>query len=135
MARLIDASVFIELERRGELIEALDRMVSGEPFALGSITASELLFGVHRTVTDLQRQRRSEFVETVLSRVPVLPFDLEAARTLARISAELTITGQSIGTFDLIVAATALARDYDVVTHNLRHFERIPGLVVHHPRG
>ena len=131
MARLIDSSVFIELERRGGSLSALAGVIPREPFALASITAAELVIGVHRSVTAQQRLRRLDFVEKVLGRVPVLPFDLEVARTHARLSAELTAAGQSIGPNDLQIAATALTRGYEVLTHNLRHFARVPGLVVH----
>ena len=133
MARLIDSSVFIELERRGGSLSALEAVIPNEPFALASITASELLVGVHRSVTAQQRRRRLDFVETVLSRVPVLPLDLATARTHARLTADLTAAGQPIGPNDLLTAATALTRGYEVLSHNLRHFARVPGLVVHPP--
>jgi len=46
MARLIDTSVFIDLARWGESVRVLDTIFQGEPFALASITASELLVGI-----------------------------------------------------------------------------------------
>jgi len=38
--------------------------------------------------------------------------------------------GQPVGTHDLLIAATALALDYGVLTADIRDFERIPGLRV-----
>jgi predicted nucleic acid-binding protein len=35
---------------------------------------------------------------------------------------------------DLIIAATALTYDYELLTDNVRHFERINGLAVRQPR-
>jgi tRNA(fMet)-specific endonuclease VapC len=46
------------------------------------------------------------------------------------LAARLTRTGQPIGQSDLMIAATAVAHNYGVVTHNVRHFERVPGLSV-----
>ena len=43
----------------------------------------------------------------------------------------LTATGRRIPTSDLLIAATALSRDDDLVTGDTRHFGRVPGLVVH----
>jgi hypothetical protein len=43
MARLIDSSALITLERRGLSIEAINRLVPYEPGAIASITASEWL--------------------------------------------------------------------------------------------
>ena len=130
MARLIDSSVFIELERRGGSLSALDAILLGEQLALASITASELLVGVHRSAVEQHRRRRLHFVENVLSQVPVLSFDLEAARIHAQLAAKLATVGQPIGLNDLLIAAIAMAQGYSVLTHNLRHFERVPGLVV-----
>jgi predicted nucleic acid-binding protein len=133
MARLIDTSVFIHLLRRGDSIRVLDANLQGEPFALASITASELLVGVYRSDPGRHRERQLNFVETLLRDAPVLAFDLDIARTHAQLAAGLAATGQSIGSNDLLIAATALTRGYSVLTHNLRHFERVPGLVVNAP--
>ena len=133
MARLIDSSALISLERRGLASEALATVVPAEPAAIASITASELLAGVLRAAPSERRRRREAFVETVLARLPVLPFDLPVARVHARLSAELAAAGQPIGPNDLLIAATALAYDYPVLTENPRDFERVPGLVVHQP--
>ncbi len=129
MARLIDSSVFIDLERRGGTIGDLDAILLGEPFALASITASELLVGVHRADAGRRRGRRLNFVEKVLSEVPVVIFDLVTARTHARIAADLAAAGLPNGSNDLLIAATAIARGYSVLTFNMREFQRVPGLV------
>jgi tRNA(fMet)-specific endonuclease VapC len=133
MARLIDSSVFIAMERRGNHLEALVPLAGTEPFALASITASELLVGVERSTSERRQTRRRVFVESVLSQVPIISFDLKIARTHARLYAELAMSGQSIERHDLIIAATALTLGYEVLTYNLRHFKRVPGLVVAKP--
>jgi tRNA(fMet)-specific endonuclease VapC len=133
MAQLVDSSVFIALERRRESLAALAAVAPAEPLALASITASELLAGVHRADTEARRLHRQGFVETILAQVPVLPFDLAAARTHARIWADLAAIGQPIGAHDLLIAATALAYGHAVLTQNLREFQRVPGLTVREP--
>lgn len=97
--------------------------------AIASITASELLHGVHRA-TEERRARREAFVEAVLAAFPSLPFNLLAARTHARLWAGLASTGADIGAHDRIVAATAMSIGWRVGSANTRHFERIPGLTV-----
>ena len=133
MARLIDSSALITLERQGLSIEAINRLVPYEAGAIASITASELLVGVHRASTVERQRMREAFVEEVLAHLPVLPFDLPVARTHAWISADLAAAGQTIGVNDLLIAATALTHGHSVLTENLRDFERVPGLVVHRP--
>ena len=131
MARLIDTSVIIELERRGRPAEFLSVLAAAEPLALSSITAAELLMGVERADSITRRQQRSAFVESALGIVPVLPFDLLVARVHARVGALMLVSGQPIGSNDLLIAATALTYGMSVLTENLRDFQRVPGLTVH----
>ena len=133
MAQLIDASVFIALERRGQDPLTPTTTASDDRVGIAAITASELLVGVHRADSPQRRLRREAFVETILERIPVLPFDLRVARSHAQILAQLAATGQLIGANDLLIAATALSYGYSVLTDNLREFHRVPGLVVRQP--
>ncbi len=133
MARLIDTSALITLERRRLPIDAIYQIVPAESGAIASITASELLAGIHQAQPSVRRDRREAFVETVLAILPVLPFDLRAARIHARVGAQLLEIGQPIDSNDLLIAATALAHGLPVLTENLRDFERVPGLTVDRP--
>jgi len=133
MGLLIDSSVFIALERRGQRLSALAKAVPNEPVALASITASELLVGVHRAGSPARRLRREAFVEGILEAIPVLPFDMRVARVHARLSALLGAAGQPVGAHDLLIGATALAHGYTVLTENMRDFQRLSELVVRQP--
>ena len=89
MGLLIDSSVLIAAERGTlDLNEKLGKELDN-PFALAAISASELLHGVHRATNVNQRARRQAFVEQVLSALPVIPFDLVAARLHAELWARL----------------------------------------------
>lgn len=130
MGELIDSSVLIALERRERSVGWLQAQFPDVSYAVAAITASELLVGVYLGRPVERRVRREAFFEEIVRRVPVLPFDLRVARLHAEISAQLRAAGQLIGAHDLLIAATALAHGYAVVTANLREFERVPGLVV-----
>jgi tRNA(fMet)-specific endonuclease VapC len=129
---LIDSTVLVSLERRRLSPSAL-RVGDDEPWALSAVTVSELLFGLERAATDDQRRRRQSFVNAALAALPVLPFDLTVARVHAHIWADLLSRGERVGAHDFMIAATALAYDYAVLTDNLREFRRIPGLTVRAP--
>lgn len=133
MAQLIDSSVFIAFERRGLSLDQLPNVAQDTEAALSSITASELLVGVFRSDSRERREAREAFVEGVLDSFPLVPFEVEAARTHAGLSAQLAATGTKIDAHDLLIAATALAFGYGVLTENQRDFERVPGLVVRQP--
>lgn len=125
MALLIDTSVLVELDRSQA---ALPSELEDEGVFLSAISASELLHGVHRASTGARRARREAFVEHILDLVPVLPFDLDAARVHASIWVELARRGAMIGAHDLIIAATAVRHDLAIVTRNEREFSRVEGL-------
>ena len=86
------------------LLPASAGLAPDEQVAVAAITASELLVGVQRAVTDEQRARREAFVEAILDRMPVLPFDLKSARVHARLVAQLEKGGFRIGAHDLLIA-------------------------------
>ena len=125
---MIDSSFLIETERSKLGLDELLREHGEEEIAIASITASELLHGVHRAAKPAHRTRREVFVEGLLAVVPVLPFDLLTARVHASLWAQLASKGVNIGAHDLLIAATALTVGYDVVTHDKRSFPKIPGL-------
>lgn len=133
MGVLVDSGVVIDLERRNAPLSVLLESDLDESFALAAISASELLVGVLRADTHERRLRREAFVEGVLARLPVLPFDLPIARVHTDIGVRLFAAGQRIGAHDLLIAATALTHGYAVLTANLREFQRVPGLVVRQP--
>lgn len=128
MATLIDASVFIAAERGRIDLDALLAEHGEEEIALAAITASELLHGIHRATRQEHRARREAFVERLLADLPVLPFDLVAARIHARIWAQLAAKGIAVGSHDLLLAATAVAGSHKVATRDERSFGKIPGL-------
>jgi tRNA(fMet)-specific endonuclease VapC len=140
MGTILDTTVFISMERvvrtlplagaMGEVGRRLEAALGpAEGVGIASITASELLHGVHRATAE-HRPRREAFVEAVLAAFPLVSFDLLAARAHARLWASLASTGKDIGAHDRIVAATAIAAGWRVATANVRHFERVPGLDV-----
>lgn len=51
-----------------------------------------------------------------------------AIQSYARIRAQLELEGGRLDDMNLFIAATAMAGDYTLITHNSRHFSRIPGL-------
>jgi len=131
MGILIDTSVLIAAERGQLDLEPLLAGLGGEEVAMASISASELLHGVHR-MRGASRARSEVLVERLIDRLPVVDFDLATARVHAALSAELRSRGAAVGAHDLLIAATAVLLDYAVATRDLRSFPRIKGLKVLH---
>jgi len=89
--------------------------------ATTSINGFELLVGA-RTPEEAQRLR------TFLRPLPVLPFDLEAARRAADAAGDLRRQGEPLPMADLAIAGICLELEAALLTRNRRHFERIAGL-------
>jgi predicted nucleic acid-binding protein len=130
MGPIVDSSIFIAIERGRLRLEDAVRGYEVEDLSLAAVTAAELLHGVQRADSPERRQRRLEFVETVLARFAVLPFDLGAARVYADVGAQLATGGRTIGTHDLLIASVALSAGRDVLTRDQRSFPHVPGLRV-----
>jgi tRNA(fMet)-specific endonuclease VapC len=89
------------------------------------VTRSELLLGV---ALKPESHTLARVVAEFLATIPSQPWDNAAATQYARAAAHLQLAGQPIGTMDTLIAAHALALNVVLVTHNVRHFERVPGL-------
>ena len=72
-------------------------------------------------------------MSAIFDEIPIFDFDLRAARVHANIWALLVANGHTIGSHDLLIAATALSHGYAVLTDNAREFHRVPGLEVRQP--
>jgi tRNA(fMet)-specific endonuclease VapC len=97
--------------------------------AIAAITAAELLVGVELS-DSTRRQRRSAFVENVLSTIPIEPYDLDVARIHASLLAHTRRTGRPRGAHDLLIAATALTHRRTVVSADPAGFADLPGLAL-----
>ena len=75
-------------------------------------------------------QRVLDRIKDLLLEVRVLPFDESCAEQYGRLRAELIRAGVGVSGPDLLIAATAMAHGLTVVTHNTKHFDKIPGLPI-----
>lgn len=109
------------------LMDRLERTPAALQFT-SAVNLAELLYGAERS------QRRvallSAMAEHVFPHVTVLPFDEAAARTYASVRAGLERLGTPLAIPDLMIAAVSLSRDFTLVTRNVVHFARVPGLRV-----
>jgi predicted nucleic acid-binding protein len=131
---ILDSSVIIEAERKGQTVEQLLEHVKqlfGEvEIALCPVTVAELVHGVYRAKTPEVRRRRRAFIDELKRHVPVHPVTEETGEIVGQISGEQAAKGIKLDFDDLAIGAAALEQNYAVATLNLRHFEKIPGLTV-----
>ena len=128
---LLDTDILSNLLKRVPSVTLIVKLASVpvEQQFTSCITLGELLYGAYRLPT-----RKSILLEklekTLLPNLPILPFDVAAARQYGEMRAELDRNGIVLGDADIRIGAIALARGLTVVTGNIQHFQRIPGLSV-----
>jgi len=134
MGLILDSSVVIASERRGENVERLiERVVTvagDQEAALSAIGLTELIHGLYRAKTPAMRLHRQSFLDELLTDLTVYPYTKETAMLAGKLDGEQQSKGVVIPFGDLLIGATALSLGFSVLTANLRHFQKIPGLSV-----
>lgn len=93
-----------------------------------AVTVGEPYKGAYRSATP---ERYPTYIhERLLENVTVLPYDVAVARVFGQVRAELESRGRVLEDADLQIAATAIHHGLELVTGNVSHFGRVPGLVV-----
>ena len=124
---LADTNILGYFARRthASLQARMQQALEQQEIAISVITRAETRFGLALLNTN---DKRRQTIGLLLQEIPALPWTAEAADCYGDIAAHLQQTGQPIGEMDTLIAAHALMAKLPLVTHNPRHFERIPGL-------
>lgn len=130
MGVVLDTSVLIAAEKGRLDLPLLFSAIGEESVVIAAITAFELLHGVERAGAPDVQARRSRYVEWILNNIGVVAFGISEARAYARLRAQLSVQGQPIGPYDLLVAATALSLGFSLATLKQEEFNRVPGLIL-----
>ena len=93
---------------------------------ISSVTVAELQYGVVKSAAP---EKNARVLEAFLLPLEIIPFDLAAAQAYGVIRAHLERRGHPIGSMDMLIAAVAISRQCTLVTHNLREFTRVEGLL------
>ena len=86
------------------------------------IVLFELEVGIAKSVSPRKRKQQ---LQEFLSLVTLIPFDYAEAKYAADIRVKLEKKGTPIGPYDLLIAASAMAQNSTLVTHNKKEFDRV----------
>ncbi len=105
------------------------RLKELQPRGLGLsvVSAAELWEGAYFS---RDAKRSQETLEGFLSGVDILGLDEEICKRFGQLRGSMRKRGQTIGDFDLLIAATALRHNLTLLTNNRKHFEVIAGLEI-----
>lgn len=99
----------------------------GDDVAIAAITVAELRLGVS-LAKGRRQEKRARFVAAIVGAISIEPYDIDVAEAHATLLAHARRTGTPRGAHDLIIAATAVARDRQVVTLDRGGFHDLPGV-------
>lgn len=123
---LLDTNVMVRyLNPAPSPVKEKLRQQSPKALWLCDIVKAELYYGAYKSSRQVENLA---LLEKIFAEFQSLTFDGATAQCFGKIRADLHRQGQSIGPYDLQIAAIALANDLTLVTHNTREFSRIDGL-------
>jgi tRNA(fMet)-specific endonuclease VapC len=98
----------------------------GDDIGVSAITLSELEYGARRSG---RYPREISAVQKLLTPFTLYDYDaVNCAVHYGEIRHELEVLGQPIGPMDLLIAAQAKALQATLISANVKHFRRVPGL-------
>jgi predicted nucleic acid-binding protein len=131
---VLDSSIVITAERKNlpvpQLVEAIQTAYGEIELSLSPVTVAELVHGIYRARTSEVSRRRREYVDELIQLLPLQPITLQTAYLAGQIEGQEAAKGNVLPFNDLLIAAAAMEQGYAVLTENLRHFAKIPGLQV-----
>ena len=92
---------------------------------ISEISIAELLYGAAYSGSS----KHSHDVEIILESLTVAPI-YDSLPTYAATKASLRRLGQMIEEFDMLIGSSAVHHGLVMVTENIEHFERIPGIEI-----
>lgn len=121
-----DTSSYL-IKKRPDSVRRRLAQIAPEQVCISMMTYAELLYGVERSSS---QQVNHEIVLNFARHLSVKVWDEAAAEAYAKLRANLEKRGQLIGGMDMQITAHALSLQATLVTNNMRHFERVPDLVL-----
>jgi len=123
----LDTSILVALIRRDQA--AIDGLTAeaerGGTVSTTVVNLCELYSGAYGSKNP---QKELAKVQDLVSNLGLLELDAGAAKRYGELVNDATLKRAPIGDFDLIIASIALERGEKLVTRNVKHFSRVPGL-------
>lgn len=121
---LLDTDTWIEYFHRRGSVEKHIADTPAEQIYASEISIAELTYGaLHSKAVEKRLQEPKEIEKTFT----VLPIG-DWIRDYAEIRHALTCKGLTVGDFDILIAVTARRFDLTIVSHNIKHFQEMPGI-------
>ena len=127
MRYMLDTNIcsYVLRSRPASVKERFDEAGPGA-LAVSTVVLAELLYGAARHARAAAIRRE---IADLTSRLDVVPWDEEAADHYGDIRATLERNGTPLGAMDMMIAAHARSLGATLVSNDVRHFDRVEGLL------
>lgn len=123
---LLETSTCIELLRGN--VKVRQKCVEHNMLCcISAVTAIELLYGAYNAPEKYREQELTK-ARMLIDYYTIIGID-EIPETFSKEKIRLEKAGMTIEDFDLMIGTTGVTGDLIVVTHNIKHFNRIEGIV------
>jgi len=124
----LDTSVLVALLRKDRA--AIDGLTAeaerGGKVSTTTVNLCELYSGAYGSKNPQKELAR---VQDLVSNLGLFQLDAGAAKRYGELVNDAALKRAPIGDFDLIIASIALEQEEKLVTRNVKHFSRVPGLL------
>ena len=121
---VVDTSIFIDyLRKKNKENSSLFKLPDKKVLYVSVITVFELFLGA-------TNEQKWQDVVLLTNDLNILPVTVDISKKAAKIFQDLKKRNKIIDFRDILIGATAITNNLPVVTHNIKHFERITGLEI-----
>ncbi|MFN3235102.1 MAG: type II toxin-antitoxin system VapC family toxin [Gammaproteobacteria bacterium] len=126
MKYLLDTCCVSDFIKGNELTLKKIKEMKPSDLSISSISVMEIHDGL---MLNIERARKIKTViEDFLGAITVIPFNAQEAQYAGEIRAYLKNEAAPVGSYDILIAGTAISHDLVLVTSNEKEFVRVPQL-------
>lgn len=123
---LLDTNVISEMTKKIPNSAVAEKLNENDGLcAICSTVWQESIYGLNLLPDGKRRQMISEVIEAIKDSYDIIPYDSFASQICGEIRAKYQKNGNPVPRFDSQIAATAIANNMILVTHNTKDFEVI----------
>ena len=123
---LLDTNICVFALRGDASIAEKLRMIGERKCYVSDVTVMELRYGAYQSAKVAENLA---LISSFLKRIRVVPFAI-AIDAFCQEKVRLQRSGLPLEDYDLLIGSTAKTTGLTLVTHNVKHFDRIEGLAI-----
>jgi len=123
---MLDTDTVSLLVRKNPLV--IKNLIKHEKdeICISAITYAELRFGLEKKGSEkLQNE-----VNAILGKLSIIDFNSSQSEIYGKLRLKLENSGRPLGDMDILIASAALSIGAILVSHNVKHFSKIPGIKI-----